>query len=80
MSQPEWPEFVQAHSVGGVLEGAVVQIVAFGAFLELAPGIHGLLHRNEWPDWSNGPEVGSTLSVRIVDIDATRQRVALAPA
>ncbi|MBF6468579.1 S1 RNA-binding domain-containing protein [Nocardia beijingensis] len=75
--QRGWPEFVAAHAQGSVLEAAVVQIAPFGAFLEVAPGIHGLLHRTEW---STEPQIGATLTVRILDIDTERQRVALAHA
>ncbi|MER7453231.1 S1 RNA-binding domain-containing protein [Nocardia beijingensis] len=75
--QRGWPEFVAAHARGGVLDATVVQIVPFGAFLEVAPGIHGLLHRTEW---STEPQVGATLTVRILDIDTEKQRVALAHA
>ncbi|WP_330231689.1 S1 RNA-binding domain-containing protein [Nocardia sp. NBC_00508] len=72
-----WPEFIAAHARGGVLEATVVQIVPFGAFLEVAPGVHGLLHKTEW---SAEPQVGAALTVRILDIDTVRHRVALAQA
>ncbi|MEU2031213.1 S1 RNA-binding domain-containing protein [Nocardia amamiensis] len=72
-----WPEFIAAHARGGVLEATVVQVVPFGAFLEVAPGVHGLLHRTEW---SAEPQVGAALTVRILDIDTERHRVALAQA
>ncbi|WP_174184290.1 S1 RNA-binding domain-containing protein [Nocardia barduliensis] len=72
-----WPGFVAAHAQGAVLEATVVEIVPFGAFLEVAPGVHGLLHKTEW---SAEPQVGATLTVRILDIDTEKQRVALAHA
>ncbi|MGK8491553.1 S1 RNA-binding domain-containing protein [Nocardia asiatica] len=72
-----WPGFVAAHARGGVLEATVVEIVPFGAFLEVAPGVHGLLHKTEW---STEPQIGATLTVRILEIDTERQRVALAHA
>ncbi|MGK8524860.1 S1 RNA-binding domain-containing protein [Nocardia asteroides] len=75
--QSGWPDFVAAHARGGVLEATVVELAPFGAFLEVAPGVHGLLHRTEW---SSEPRIGTTLTVRILDIDTERQRVALAHA
>ncbi|MFC9996819.1 S1 RNA-binding domain-containing protein [Nocardia sp. NPDC127526] len=72
-----WPAFVAAHEVGSTVEAAVVSIVPFGAFLEVAPGVHGLLHRNEWREWSAAPEVGATLTVRVLNIDNEKHRVAL---
>ncbi|WP_431962183.1 S1 RNA-binding domain-containing protein [Nocardia sp. bgisy134] len=75
-----WHRFAATHSVQGVLEATVVQIVPFGAFFEVAPGVHGLLHRNEWSHWSTEPQVGATMAVRILAIDAERHRVSLAAA
>ncbi|MEU2040027.1 S1 RNA-binding domain-containing protein [Nocardia niwae] len=75
--QRGWPEFVAAHTQGSVLEAPVVHIAPFGAFLEIAPGVHGLLHRTEW---STEPQIGATLTVRVLDIDTEKQRVALAHA
>lgn len=72
-----WSDFIARHSRGGVLEGTVVDVVPFGAFLEVAPGVHGLLHVTEW---SAEPSVGATLSVRILDIDPEKHRVALTQA
>nr|WP_280497651.1 S1 RNA-binding domain-containing protein [Nocardia asiatica] len=60
-----------------MLEATVVEIVPFGAFLEVAPGVHGLLHKTEW---SAEPQIGATLTVRILEIDTERQRLALAHA
>ncbi|HEY3464317.1 MAG TPA: S1 RNA-binding domain-containing protein, partial [Amycolatopsis sp.] len=38
----QWSEFVAAHAEGGVLDGVVARVVPFGAFVEVADGIHGL--------------------------------------
>ena len=48
VSPQAWQEFIAAHSDGGVLHGQVVSVVPFGAFVECAEGIHGLLHKSEW--------------------------------
>ncbi|RDI50784.1 S1 RNA-binding domain-containing protein [Nocardia mexicana] len=74
ISPREWQAFRTAHDRGAVLDASVVSLVPFGAFLEVAPGIHGLLHKSQW---QRDPLVGSTLSVRILDIDDERQRVSL---
>ncbi|MBL1076168.1 S1 RNA-binding domain-containing protein [Nocardia sp. 2] len=76
--QESWNNFRTAHDIGATLQAPVAEVVPFGAFLEVAPGIHGLLHRNVWTDWNAEPEVGATLSVRIVAIDNEKHRVALA--
>jgi len=74
---PAWQEFVARNAAGGVLDGLVIKVVPFGAFLELAEGIYGLLHESEW---TAAPEVGSRLAVRIRAIDVERRRMSLVPA
>jgi small subunit ribosomal protein S1 len=42
-----WDEFFAHHNVGDVVEGRIVRITNFGAFVELAEGIEGLVHVSE---------------------------------
>jgi ribosomal protein S1 len=76
-SPQAWREFIDAHSDGGVLHGNVVSIAPFGAFVECADGIHGLLHESEW---TTQPRPGETIAVRIVDVDPAGRRFSLRPA
>ena len=69
-----WREFIAAHSDGGVLHGNVVSVVPFGAFVECADGIHGLLHKSEW---TTRPQPGQTIAVRILDVDLAGRRFSL---
>jgi ribosomal protein S1 len=73
-----WREFIAAHSDGGVLQGHVVSVVPFGAFVECAEGIHGLLHRSEWT--AAEPQPGMTIAVRIVGVDLANRRFSLTAA
>jgi ribosomal protein S1 len=70
----QWQEFVAAHAEGGVLDGVVARVLPFGAFVEVAPGVHGL--------WVTGaaPEPGSRVTVRIERIDVERRRFSLVQA
>ncbi len=63
-------QFVAAHASGGVLSGRVAQVVPFGAFVELAEGVHGLLPGEQ-------PAEGTDLRVRIVAIDPDQRRMSL---
>jgi ribosomal protein S1 len=72
-----WRDFVARHSGGGVLDGRVARVVAFGAFIEVAEGIQGLLPQSAW---SARPELGSSIPVRIDSIDVENRRVSLVPA
>ena len=74
---PEWQRFLVEHAAGGVLTGKVVDVKPFGAFVELADGIHGLLPVSEW---SAEPTTGTTVSVRIVNVALAGRRVSMTPA
>ncbi len=45
-----WDEFFTAAPVGDAVEGKVVRMTNFGAFVELAEGIEGLIHVSEFDD------------------------------
>ena len=50
-----WDEFFSQHNVGDSVEGKVVRLTNFGAFVELAEGIEGLIHVSEFDD---SPQAG----------------------
>lgn len=72
-----WNDAVQRWSEGQVVEGTVTSLTDFGVFVRLAPGLDGLVH-DRW--MSRRPEIGHRLEVRILQIDASRRRIGLAPA
>jgi small subunit ribosomal protein S1 len=74
---PVWQRFLAEHADGGTLTGTVVDVRPFGAFVELADGIHGLLHSTAW---TTAPETGSTIAVRIENVDLAGRRMSLVPA
>ena len=72
-----WNDFVARHAVGDVVDGQVVSVVPFGAFVRIDDDVDGLAPQAEWPVL---PELGSRLPVRILAIDVDNRRVALSPA
>jgi small subunit ribosomal protein S1 len=66
--------FIAHHAVGDVLDGRVVSLVPFGAFVELAHEVHGLLHRSEW---TGRPAPGEALRVEILAVDPASGRLSL---
>ena len=50
-----WDDFFSRHHVGSTIEGKVVRMTNFGAFVELDEGIEGLIHVSEFDD-SHGQE------------------------
>ena len=45
-----WDDFFSRHHVGDTIEGKVVRMTNFGAFVELDEGIEGLIHVSEFDD------------------------------
>ncbi len=78
-----WDEVNKKFSVGQQVEGEVVRLAPFGAFVEIAQGIDGLVHVSEmsWKEHVKHPRdlvsPGDKIRVEIQDIDQVRQRISL---
>jgi small subunit ribosomal protein S1 len=77
-----WQRVVDNHSPGDTLEGKVTKVVTFGAFVEILPGVEGLVHISELAEHhvDNPSEVvqpGAELRVKILEIDEERRRLSL---
>lgn len=77
-----WSVIHDNYEVGQVVGGKVVQIKEYGAFIELEPGLDGLVHISEVAnkrvtDIAEELEVGQAVEARILDIDTERKRISL---
>jgi small subunit ribosomal protein S1 len=77
-----WQRVISTHRPGDVLEGTVTKVVAFGAFVEILPGVEGLVHISELADHhvESPSEVvapDTKLNVKILEIDEERRRLSL---
>jgi small subunit ribosomal protein S1 len=77
-----WQKVLNEYRVGAVLEGKVTKVVAFGAFVEIVPGVEGLVHISELAEHhvENPAEVvnpDQEVWVRILEIDEERRRISL---
>jgi small subunit ribosomal protein S1 len=77
-----WQRVVDNHQPGDVLEGKVTKVVAFGAFVEILPGVEGLVHISELAEHhvenpSEVVEPGTELKVKILEVDEERRRLSL---
>src|SRR5919106_236807 len=77
-----WQRVVDNYQPGDVLEGKVTKVVAFGAFVEILPGVEGLVHISELADHhvenpSEVVEPGTELKVKILEVDEERRRLSL---
>lgn len=82
-NQPEpWSVINDKYEVGQVVKGKVVQIKEYGAFVELEPGLDGLVHISEVAHKRVGNiadelNVGQEVSAKILEIDQDRRRISL---
>ena len=77
-----WQQVVESYSEDDVVEGRVTKVVTFGAFVEILPGVEGLVHISELAQHhvENPREVvaqGQVVNVLILEIDAERRRLSL---
>ncbi len=77
-----WEKFLQEYRVGNSICGKVQQIKDFGVFINLAPGIDGLIHVSELDkDYVSHPDeavaVGNEVTTEIIEIDREKRRVRL---
>jgi small subunit ribosomal protein S1 len=80
--QDPWAEFAAAHKVDELVYGRVTKLVPFGAFIQVADGIEGLVHISELSDQHvDLPEQvvvpNEELWVKIIDIDLSRRRISV---
>ena len=78
-----WSLVENSYKVNELVEGVVTRIVNYGAFVEIEPGIEGLLHASKMvrgsdaADPSKIVQVGEKHLLRVINIDSDRQRIAL---
>ena len=77
-----WDGVEQKLAAGDVIEGTVKRLTDFGAFVEVLPGIDGLVHisqishkRVENP--KDVLKVGQEVTVKVLDVNADAERVSL---
>lgn len=66
--------FIDQHKPGEIMNGRVTRLEAYGAFVEVAPGVEGLVHISEI-SWSRlkhaseGLEMGQQITVKILKVE-----------
>ncbi len=77
-----WQQVLDHYGEGDVVEGRVTKVVTFGAFVEILPGVEGLVHISELAAHhvENPREVvaqGDPVNVLVLEIDGDRRRLSL---
>jgi small subunit ribosomal protein S1 len=82
LAQNPWASASEKYSTGRVVTGKVTRITEFGAFVELEPGLEGMVHISElaWRRVGSVGEIltmGETRDFQVQEIDTKRKRVSL---
>lgn len=77
-----WDTAAERYPVGTVVNGKVLRLASFGAFVEVEPGIEGLVHISQLADRRvEKPEdvvqVGDVIPVKVLAVDQLAQRMSL---
>ena len=78
-----WDEVEIKYPVGNVVKGKVVSLTNYGCFIELEPGIEGLIHVSEisWTKHIKNPSeqysMGDKVEAKVLSIDADERKISL---
>ncbi len=82
LSPDPWENIMKRYSIGDEVEGKVITIKDFGAFIEIEEGVNGLLHISEmaWAYVKHPSELikeGELLKLRILEIEPEKKKISL---
>ena len=83
LTENPWDTITEKYPVESIVEGAVVSLMDYGAFVELEPGVEGLVHVSEmfWTKKVRHPSkilsVGDTVKVMVLDVNPGNRRISL---
>jgi small subunit ribosomal protein S1 len=78
-----WNHVQEAYPLGKKVSGKVMSITDYGAFVELEPGVEGLIHVSEmsWTKKVKHPskvlEVGNEVECQVLEVDSRAKRISL---
>jgi len=83
MTDNPWENIIEKYSVGSIVEGKVVNLTDYGVFVELEPGVEGLVHITEmfWTREIKHPSkvltVSENVKVMVLDVNSEAKRISL---
>ena len=77
-----WEEFFSQHQVGDVVQGEIVRLIGFGAFVELEEGVEGLCHVSELDEkraenLESTFKIGQQLNFKIIKLNLLERKIGL---
>jgi small subunit ribosomal protein S1 len=83
LTENPWSDIAGRYTIGDVVEGTIVSLTDYGAFVELESGVEGLIHVSEmfWTKKIRHPSkivsVGDVVKVMVLDVNSESKRVSL---
>lgn len=83
LMQDPWVNSIAALKKGGEIQGKVVRMKTFGAWVELFPGVDGFLHVSQLGDGKRHQhpkevlKIGEMITVQILEMDEANKRISL---
>ncbi len=83
ITEDPWKTVTERYTVGSTCKGKVVNIADYGVFIELEPGVEGLVHVSEmsWTKRVKNPgkmvNIGDEIEAVVLDIDLPNKRISL---
>ncbi|GAA0369596.1 30S ribosomal protein S1 [Bacillus horti] len=77
-----WDKAISDIKAGDVVKGTVKRLVSFGAFVEIAPGVEGLVHISQIANRHIGTpgevlKENQEVEAKVLDVDAAEKRISL---
>ncbi len=83
LTNDPWHDVEEQYKVGSKIKSKITSIADYGAFMELAKGVEGLIHTSEmsWVNKNVNPnsilEIGQEVEVLILEVDNSKRRISL---
>ncbi len=78
-----WDEVEVKYPIGSIVKGTIVSLTNYGAFIEIEPGVEGLIHVSEisWTRHIKNPSeeysMGDQVEAKVISIDADEKKISL---
>lgn len=83
LERDPWRDAAERFEEGSVVTGRIMRLESFGAFVEIAPGIEGLVHISEMGAGrrlnhaKDAAQVGQDVPVKVLGVDTAKRRISL---
>jgi small subunit ribosomal protein S1 len=83
MTSNPWETITEKYKVGSIVEGKIVNLMDYGVFIELEPGVEGLIHISEmfWTREMKHPSkvlnIGENIQAMVLDVNPETKRISL---